>query len=47
MTLLPLEAAQNATDTSGLSTIIISIVLLLAMIGVIGYLAWRNRKDQK
>ncbi len=47
MTLLPLEVAQSSSDSSGLPIIVISVVLVLAMIGTVGYLAWKNRKDHK
>jgi len=47
MTLLPLAVAQQASDSSGLPTILIASFLILAMIGVVGYLAWKNRKDKK
>ena len=47
MTLLPLEVAHTSADASGRTTIIISVVLVLAMIGTVGYLAWKSRKDRK
>ena len=47
MTLLPLEVAHLSSDSSGMPKIVISVVLILAMIGVVGYLAWKSRKDQK
>ena len=47
MTLLPLEVAHHASDTSGLPTIVISVVLIIIMMSVVGYLAWKNRKDKK
>ena len=47
MTSLLAEAANTSADTSGRSTIVISVVLILVMIGVVGYLAWKNRKAHK
>lgn len=47
MTSLPLQVTHTSSDTSGLPTIIISVVLILVMIGVVGYLAWKNRKGKQ
>ena len=47
MTLSLFEVAQTSSDTSGRTTMIIGVVLILAMIGTVGYLAWKSRKDHK
>jgi len=47
MTPLALDAVAAASSGSAMPTIVISALLLLGMIGTVGYLAWKNRKDSK
>jgi|GEM_PF-2362684 len=47
MTPLAFDAVNAASNGSATPTIVISTVLLLGMIGTVGYLAWKNRKDHK
>jgi hypothetical protein len=47
MAFFEFSAAASTSSGSATPTIVISSLIVLGMIGTVGYLAWKNRKDDK